>query len=161
MLHAEVAQNYLHLLPQIETANFKTPYQDEMQSLFDYNGQLISIGKVMEEGKHFLPVRFELDNINELVPGSFAELYLLADPVRDQLVIPKSALMQDYNVTYVYVQTAGESFEKRELELGIDDGINVQVLSGLSEGERVVTKGAYQIKIASMSSTIPSHGHFH
>ena len=69
--------------------------------------------------------------------------------------------MQDYSLNYVYVQTSGESFEKREVKLGVDDGVNVQILSGISEGDWVVTKGAYQIKMASMSSTIPAHGHEH
>jgi multidrug efflux pump subunit AcrA (membrane-fusion protein) len=69
--------------------------------------------------------------------------------------------MQDYNLYYVYVEIAGESFEKRPVRLGVDDGFQVQVLSGLAEGEWVVTEGAYQIKMASMSSTIPAHGHEH
>lgn len=161
MLHAEVAQQYLPQLSQITSANFKAPYQNEVQSLEDYRGKLVTVGKVLESGKHFLPIWFELDNVNELIPGSFVELFLLTKAIDNQLVISKSALMQDYNKNYVFVQTAGESFEKRTVQLGIDDGKNVQVLSGVSEGEWVVTKGAYQIKMASMSSTIPSHGHAH
>ena len=161
ILFAEVSQALLPKLTQITSANFKTPYQDEIQSLEDYNGKLITVGKALEPGKHFLPLWFELDNLNELVPGSFVELFLLTKPVENQLVIPKSALMQDYNVNYVYVQTGGESFEKREIKLGIDDGKQVQVLSGISEDEWLVTSGAYQIKMASMSNTIPAHGHEH
>jgi len=37
----------------------------------------------------------------------------------------------------------------------------VQVLAGLEEDEMIVTKGVYAIKMASMSSTIPAHGHEH
>jgi membrane fusion protein, heavy metal efflux system len=61
----------------------------------------------------------------------------------------------------VYVQTGGESFQKREVKLGAADGINVQLLSGVEEGERVVTKGAYQIKLSQASGTMPAHGHEH
>ena len=161
ILSADIAQDYHPMLSQIVSANFRTPYQKEVQSLEDYNGKLVSVGKVLEEDQHFLSVLFELDNVNNLVPGSFVELFLLTKPVENQLLVPKSALMQDYNVNYVYVQTAGESFQKREVQLGINDGKNVQILSGVSEGEWVVTKGAYQIKMASMSSTIPAHGHAH
>jgi RND family efflux transporter MFP subunit len=161
MLRADVAQNYRPNLSQIVSANFKTAYQDQIQSIEDYKGKLISVGKTLEQGKHFLSVWFELDNLNDLVPGSFIELFLLTKPIDNQIIIPKSAIMQDYNVNYVYVQFAGESFEKREVKLGIDNGKNVQVLNGLSEGEWVVSKGAYQIKMASMSSSIPAHGHVH
>jgi len=161
LLQAEVSQSYLPKLRRVKSANFKTAYQKEVQSIDDYNGKLISYGKVIEQGSSFIPVLFELDNLHELIPGSFVELFLLTNPIEKELVISKSALMQDYSLNYVYVQTGGESFEKREVKLGVDDGVNVQILSGITEGEWVVTEGAYQIKMASMSSTIPAHGHEH
>jgi membrane fusion protein, heavy metal efflux system len=161
LLQAEVSQSHLPKLRMIKSANFKTSYQKEVQSIDDYNGKLISYGKVIEQGRHFIPVLFELDNLHELIPGSFVELFLLTNLIEKELVISKSALMQDYSLNYVYVQTGGESFEKREVKLGVDDGVNIQILSGVTEGEWVVTEGAYQIKMASMSSTIPAHGHEH
>jgi len=161
ILQAEVSQNHLSKLHKIKSANFRTAYQEEVQSIGNYNGRLVSYGKSMEEGSSFIPVLFELDNLHGLIPGSFVELFLLVNPMEKELVVSKAALMQDYSLNYVYVQTGGESFEKREVKLGVDDGFNVQILSGISEGEWVVTKGAYQIKMASMSSTIPAHGHEH
>ena len=161
LLQAEVSQKYLPVLSTVQSANFKTLYQEEVQSIADYNGKVVSYGKLIEQGQNFVPVLFELDNVRNLIAGSFVELFLLTKPVINALVIPKSALMQDYSSHYVYVQTGGESFEKREVKLGIDDGVNIQVLSGVEAGEWVVTKGAYQIKMASMSSSIPAHGHSH
>ena len=161
LLEGEVSQKYLPSLSSVRTANFKTPYQDKVQSIEAYNGRLISFGKLIEPGQNFVPILFELDNIGNLIAGSFVELYLLTNPLSNALAIPKSALLQDYSSHFVYVQTGGETFEKREVKLGVDDGLNVQVLSGLEEGEWVVTNGAYQIKMASMSSSIPAHGHTH
>ena len=160
-LKAEVSQSYLPKLRFVKSANFKTPYHQEMQSIEDYNGKLVSYGKVIERGSNFIPLLFELDNLHQLIPGSFVELFLLTNSIDTELVIPKSALMRDYSLNYVFVQIGGESFEKRDVKLGMDDGVNVQILSGVSEGEWVVTKGAYQIKMASMASTIPAHGHEH
>jgi len=161
LLQAEVSQRFFPQLRLVKSANFKTSYQQETQSIDDYNGKLVSYGNILEEGSSFVHVLFELDNLGALLPGSFVELFLLTKPIENTLVIPKSALMQDYSLNYVYVQTGGESFEKREVKLGVDDGVNVQVLSGIAEGEWIVTNGAYQIKMASMSSTIPAHGHEH
>jgi RND family efflux transporter MFP subunit len=161
LLRAEVSQNHIPKLRMIKSANFKTPYHKEIQSIDDYNGKLISYGKVIEQGSSFITVLIELDNLYELIPGTFVELFLLGNPIEKDLVISKSSLMQDYSLNYVYVQTGGESFEKREVKLGVDDGVNVQILSGVAEGEWIVTEGAYQIKMASMSSTIPAHGHEH
>jgi len=161
ILQAEVSQSLLPKLKQLESAHFKTPYMKEVESIKAYNGRLISYGKTIDPTSNMATVLFELDNLNSLIPGSFAEIFLLTGPKGNELVIPKPALMKDYDMHYVYVQTGGESFEKREVKLGADDGISVQILSGLTEGEWVVTKGAYQIKMASMSSAIPAHGHEH
>lgn len=159
LLHADVSQSHLPKLRNIQSANFKTPYQKEVQSIEKYNGKLVSYGNIIEDGSGFVPVVFELDNVGELIPGSFVELFLLINPTEKALVLPKSALMEDYGSHSVYVQTGGETFEKREVKVGINDGINVQIHSGINEGERVVTKGAYQVKMASMSSAIPAHHH--
>lgn len=161
LLQGEVPQSQFSQLQNIRSANFKTPWQEQVHSIEDFNGRLVSYGKVTGEGGQFIPILFEVDNRGDLLAGSFVDLYLLTRPVEHALVLPKSALMQDYGQYYVYVQTEGESFEKREIKTGIDDGQRVQILSGLEEGEWVVTNGAYQIKMASMSSTIPAHGHSH
>ena len=72
-----------------------------------------------------------------------------------------SSLIEEQGLLYVYVQTGGESFQKREVKIGAGDGMNVEVLSGIESGERVVTKGAYNIKLATTSGTVPAHGHEH
>jgi multidrug efflux pump subunit AcrA (membrane-fusion protein) len=96
-----------------------------------------------------------------MLAGSFAEVYLKTTLINDALVIPVSALIEEQGIFYVYVQTEGESFQKRELKLGANDGQKVQVLSGVNAGERVVTKGGYQIKLSQASGTLPTHGHEH
>ena len=53
------------------------------------------------------------------------------------------------------------SRERRPVQLGKRNGEYVEVLTGLKAGEYVVTKGAYQVKMASMSSQVPAHGHEH
>ena len=60
-----------------------------------------------------------------------------------------------------FVQVSGETFEKRHLKLGIRDAGRVEVLSGLSAGDRVVTRGGYAIRLAAASSILPDHGHAH
>ena len=60
-----------------------------------------------------------------------------------------------------FVQVSGETFARRELELGVQENDVVQVRAGLSAGERVVTHGAYRVHLASLSSTLPEHGHGH
>ena len=161
IIKAEVSQKYFSELPNISSANFRTAYDTSVYTIEDFNGRLLTYGKSVGSGEHFLHVYFEIDNIGGVISGSFVDVYLKTKPIESALVIPQTAIMDDYGSHYVFVQVSGETFEKRNVKTGVSDGINVQIVSGLTEGEWVVTKGAYQVKMATMSSAIPAHGHSH
>jgi multidrug efflux pump subunit AcrA (membrane-fusion protein) len=127
----------------------------------ELNGRVMAAGKTTAANSPFIPVYFQIDGKPNLLPGSFAEVYLKTTAIDNALVIPVSALVEEQGIFYAYVQTEGESFQKRELKLGGNDGEKVQVLSGVTEGERVVIKGAYQIKLSHASGALPAHGHEH
>ena len=55
----------------------------------------------------------------------------------------------------------GEHFEKRVLQTGIRDGGMVEVKSGVQAGERVVTRGAYLVRLAASAPDAFGHGHVH
>lgn len=161
MLKAEVSQKYFSRLPFITSANFRTAYDSTFQDIRNFNGKLISFGKNVQSQDFFIPVYFQLENRGNIVPGSYADVYLKTGLIENAILIPASAILEEQGSYYVYVQSGGESFLKRYIKTGVNDGIHVQVLSGLTEGQWVVTKGAYQIKLASQSSAIPAHGHAH
>ncbi|PZR12178.1 MAG: efflux RND transporter periplasmic adaptor subunit [Flavobacterium psychrophilum] len=160
LLQANVSQKYFAKLASVTSANFSLP-DGKTYDTASLNGRVVSYGKSASTGSPFIPITFEIDNIVELISGSGVQIYLKSDAKSDALVIPYSSVMEEQSIFYVYVQTAGESFQKREITLGANDGKDVQILSGLSEGERVVTKGAYQIKLSSASGASPAHGHEH
>ncbi|MEK6616441.1 MAG: efflux RND transporter periplasmic adaptor subunit, partial [Bacteroidota bacterium] len=161
ILQANVSQRYFNKLSAITSANFKTTDNEKVFNTTELNGKVISYGKSASANSPFIPVTFEIDNTGNLIPGSVAEVYLKSFPIPDALVIPVSSLIEEQGNFFVYVQTGGESFQKREVKFGASDGINIQLLSGVSEEERVVTKGAYQIKLSTASGTLPAHGHEH
>jgi membrane fusion protein, heavy metal efflux system len=161
ILQANVSQKYFHNLAAISSANFKTTDNEIVYSTTRLNGKIISYGKSASESSPFIPITFEIDNTGNLIPGSVVEVYLQSFPIPDALLIPVSSLMEEQGNFFVYVQTEGETFQKREVKLGASDGINIQLLSGVSEGERVVTKGAYNIKLSVASGALPAHGHEH
>jgi len=161
IVQANLSQNYFNRLASITSANFKTPQSDIVYNTKNLNGRIISYGKSASANAPFIPVTFEIDNQGQLIPGSVVEVFLKSSSIPDALVVPISALIEEQGTFYVYVQTEGESFQKREVKLGASDGQEVQVLSGIQENERVVTKGAYQIKLATASGTMPAHGHEH
>lgn len=160
LLQANVSQKYFPKLTSFTAANFKTADGGQVFNTRNLNGLVVSTGKSAEVGSPFLPIHFEIDNKGNFVPGSVVEVFLLSD-TKPTLVIPTSALLEEQGIFYAYVQMDGERFQKRELKIGPSDGKNVQVLAGITEGERVVTKGGYQIKLSTASGTLPAHGHEH
>lgn len=162
LLQASVSQKYFSKLSTIFEANFSL--SSENNKTFNtkkLNGSIVSFGKSTSLNVPFIPITFEIDNIGDLIPGAMAEVYLKSAPISDALIVPVSALVEEQGFFYVYVQVGGESFQKREVKLGANDGVNVQILQGVTENERVVTKGAYQIKLATASGAMPAHGHEH
>jgi RND family efflux transporter MFP subunit len=161
VLKADVSQKYFSKLPFISSANFKPAYEDKTFSIESLNGRLLSYGKSNDATTLFIPVTFSFDYREDIVPGTLVDVFLKLKPFEGAIVIPVTSLIEEQGMFFAYVQIGGESFVKRELTLGGSDGINVQVLQGLKQGERVVTKGAYQIKLASALGAIPAHGHAH
>jgi membrane fusion protein, heavy metal efflux system len=161
ILRADVSLRDADRISSIQEANFTIIQNKLSYNTKSLNGRLLSIAQTTGGTTPYMPVHFQIDSRPGLLPGSFAEVYLKTVPIYNALVIPASALIEEQGIFYVYVQVAGESFQKRELRLGANDGVNVQVLSGVAEGERVVTKGGYQIKLSQASGALPAHGHEH
>ena len=96
-----------------------------------------------------------------MIPGSFVEIYLISSPIENTISIPVSALTNEMGNYYVYKQLDEEGYQKQEVKTGANNGKEIQILKGLAPGDRVVTKGAYQVKMASASGAIPGHTHEH
>jgi cobalt-zinc-cadmium efflux system membrane fusion protein len=161
ILRVDVSLKDAGRITSIQEANFTIIQNKLTYNTKDLHGKLLSIAKTTGNHSPFIPVNFQIDGNAGILPGSFAEVYLKTVPVYNALVIPASALVEEQGIFYAYVQTGGESFQKRELKPGASDGVQVQVLSGLAEGERVVIKGAYQIKLSQAGGALPAHGHEH
>lgn len=161
LLRADLPQQFHQQSDLINSANFRTAYSDETWSIDDFNGFHLSTGHSVAENDHYLPVYFELENDGRLLEGTFAEIYLKTLAQTDKTTIPKSALIEEQGSYSVYVQVSGESYTKRPISTGKSDGKSIEVLEGLSEGERIVTKGVILVKAASMITSVAGHGHAH
>jgi multidrug efflux pump subunit AcrA (membrane-fusion protein) len=77
------------------------------------------------------------------------------------IVLPNSAILDDNGTMVAYVQTGGETFERRILTVGERDGMQSRVMAGVDVGEMIVTMGAYQVRLASLSGDDFAGGHTH
>lgn len=125
-------------------------------------GLLVSFGRVVDPATRTVPVLFEVSNADgRLRVGQAARVRLASGPSVRALTIPDSAVLDDGGKPVAFVHVSGEAFERRVLTLGAPGKGWVQIVAGLAPGERVVTKGAYEIKLAAASGSIPSSGHVH
>lgn len=120
------------------------------------------IGAVVDPMTRTIEVRYALDNRDLRLPvGRGVHVRLFVGEAADHPAVPGSAIVDDGGRPVVFVQTGGESFERRPVRLGNREGGYVHLLEGVEPGERVVSRGAYLIRLAAMSSQIPAHGHVH
>ena len=161
MLRADVSERYYSSLPMVQSAHFKTPYDEQVYRLADLRGRLLSYGRASGGDSFFVPVTFEFDNKGAILPGSFVEVYLLTKPLEQVISVPVESLIEEQGLYSVYVRLDADCYRKQPVTLGANNGVDVQILSGLKGGEAVVTKGAHQVKLASASNAIPAHSHHH
>lgn len=160
-LRAEVPERKFNELNKIKSAKFRTSYSSRLYDITDMGGHIQSYGRSAEVNNSYIPVIFEFNNTGDVVQGSYAEIYLITGDRMDVMSVPLTALTEEQGLHYVYIQVDEEGYRKQEVKLGESDGDRVEILSGLKSGDKVVTKGAIQIKLASASNAIPAHNHNH
>ena len=161
ILKADVSQRHFSRLQDITSANFATQYSDRTYSIKNLGGRLLATGQSSKESSYYLPVTFEFENRDGIIPGSFAEIWLLTKARENVLSVPASALTEEQGLYFVYLKLDESCYRKQEVKPGESDGIRTEILSGLKPGDIVVTKGAYNVKLASASNAIPAHTHNH
>jgi RND family efflux transporter MFP subunit len=125
-------------------------------------GRLVAVGRLVDPETRTVPVTYEVDNRDRrLAINQTVFLRLFLTPMGRSPIVPETAVIDDAGRPVVFVQRGGETFLRRPVKLGIRNHGMVQVLEGVNAGDRVVTKGAYLIRLSTMSSAVPSHGHVH
>ena len=161
-LRADVSEKYYGRIASVRDADFVTSYGDQVYSLGELGGRLLSYGRA-SDGDFYIPVIFEFDNRGDLVPGSYVEVYLKTSTSGHCITVPLEAVVEDQGVHYVFVREEDDDdcFEKREVALGQSDGRRVPILQGLREGELVVVSGAVHVKLAGVTAVPTGHTHNH
>jgi RND family efflux transporter MFP subunit len=141
-----------------EVQGFDRPFTVDPKT----GGKVVAFGGVVDAHSRTTPLIFEVGNPGRaLRVGMFAKVHVLSGQEMKGLAIPASAVVDDGKQEVAFALVSGEAFERRPLKLGVRDGEWVQVLDGLSPGDRVVTRGAWQVRLAAAGGAIPASGHVH
>jgi RND family efflux transporter MFP subunit len=124
--------------------------------------RVVSVGSVIDSLSRTVPVLFEVANVDgSLKVGAHARVAVRTGRREGGVTIPASAVLDEDGRAIAYVQPDGESFVKREIIIAGREGDRVLVRTGIAAGERVVTGAAYQVRLASLSTSVPAQGHEH
>ncbi len=129
----------------------------------EYSGNILFIDPVIDPVTRVAKVRVEINNHSAtLKPEMFATGIVRArlNEYRNNLVIPRSAVLWTGKRSIVYVKQAGTNepvFKMREVGLGPMLGNSYVITDGLTEGEEIVTQGAFSVDAAAQLEGKPEY----
>ncbi|HHT9119869.1 MAG TPA: efflux RND transporter periplasmic adaptor subunit [Candidatus Hypogeohydataceae bacterium YC41] len=128
-------------------------YPDEV-----FPGKITYISNMVDEKTRTVKVRVEIDNKNrKLKAGMFANVRIYTDEskeIQKQLFVPSVAIQRLDGRNIVFTSKGNYAFEARQVETGKEQEGFTAVLSGLKEGEEMVTKGSFYLKSEMLKETI-------
>jgi cobalt-zinc-cadmium efflux system membrane fusion protein len=108
-----------------------------------FSGRVILINSVVDPDTRTVKVRTEVANPDgRLKPDMFANVQIVTALNRTAISIPQSAVLNDEGKTIVFV-AEGNGYKKRQVQSGIQSNDRVEIIDGLSAGDKVVVKGNY------------------
>lgn len=106
-----------------------------------WHGKVTFVNAYLDSDSRRNKTRISLQNSNEkLQPNMFATIQI-SYPLPNHIIIPVSSVLMNNDTTSVFVEIAPWTFERRDVELGAEDGEKVRVLAGIKSNDRVVVSG--------------------
>jgi len=120
---------------------------DRSQTTKITSGTLSAVDTVVDPTTGSVKLRALFDNKdNKLFPAQFVNIRLLVDTLHNQTVVPVAAIQRGADGSFVFVVTPDKTVNQRSVKTGVQDGDNIQVLSGIKAGDTVVVDGADRLR---------------
>lgn len=127
------------VIPRLILADGK-PYQ--------HAGQFDFVDPELNPDTDSLQVRATFPNPNGLLlPGEYVKVYIQPKDAKEVLLVPQIAVQRDKDGFYVLLVNDQTTVEQRRVVLGEQDGTNWTIVSGLKQGERVITLGLQKVQV--------------
>jgi len=138
---ANIPEQQASFIQKDEVVSIEIPALDNKQ----IEAKIVFEDSIVDPQTRTVMVRAELDNLGLLFkPDMLTSMYIRSKKI-SKLAIPISSVVRENDRKYVLVQNTPKTFRLREVELGSRDGNLFSIISGLSEGETVVTDGAFHL----------------
>lgn len=127
-----------------------------------FRGGVVYLGNLVNPNTRTVEARVEIPNPDgRLRPGMFARATIVSSMSKGKkvLVVPQDAIQHIEEQPVAFVEEQPGTYEKRTVTLGSEDEPYVEILNGLTEGERVVTKGSFYLKAIMLGEKLGGHSH--
>lgn len=160
-LTAQLPARHLAILSDFADARIVNPQTGQSTTLSALHGRRLN-SNASAGASGYIPVVFTFANDGTWVPGSAVEVYLLGHGSRRALTVPVGALCEQQGSFFVFTRLDEDCYTKVPVSVGVNDGTQVEITSGLKGGEEVVVSGVTTVRLAESAGAIPEgHSHNH
>ena len=111
-----------------------------------YKGKIESVASRVDAQTRSILARAKINNENtEIIPGSLLEIEILYNE-KDTLGIPDTSIMYEGNKKFIYKIIEDNIIKKIEVETGIRNAGNLEVILGLNEGDKIIAEGLTKVR---------------
>lgn len=138
------AQVYTTQMPLLSMGENATVLIPEMNNE-TINGTIDFVNPEINPDTRINLVRVTIPNKNNLLHPGMPVYLTVSNKQHKSLTLPSDAVLRDSNGATVWIQTKPGVYEMRMVKTGIEENGAVEITSGLTKGEVVVTSGAYLV----------------
>ena len=111
-----------------------------------YEGKIESVASRVDAQTRSILARAKINNENsEILPGSLLEIEIFYNE-KNSLSVPDTSIMYEGSKKFIYKIIENNMIKKVEIETGIRNKGNLEVLSGINEGDKVIAEGLTKIR---------------
>ena len=111
-----------------------------------YEGKIESIASRVDPQTRSILARAKINNENnEIIPGSLLEIEILYNE-KDALSVPDTSIMYEGTKKFIYKLVENNVIKKTEVETGIRNMGNLEILSGLNVGDKIISEGLTKVR---------------
>ena len=149
-------------VPEDKWSLFKTGLEVQFE-FTNFNemisGHILRIDPIVDSSTGTFRVVIAIDDIDKniqlgLRPGLFGKTRVVLNKHNNTLLVTKNAVIREDKTAYVYIINEDNTVTKTNIELGYEMDDSLEVISGLSEGQRMVTTGKNNVSAESKVEVI-------
>jgi RND family efflux transporter MFP subunit len=113
----------------------------------DFDGKVSRFADSLSQQTRTMETEIDFENqANKLMPGMYAQAYLSHDEKKHVLTVPLEAVQRNNDQSVVLAVSPQNVVERRNVQLGQEDSMYIEVLSGLHEGEIVIVGNSSEFR---------------